>query len=597
MASYIFLFISSLIALYPKNIYKKKTSFYSLIFSSIIFSHISLGFISLILIHLNLSKFPLIIICSLLFLFLFLRKNNSFQKLLEIKNFLKKEWEILKKKNEINNSQKSIFIFLLILVTFLFLSSIGPINHPDAADYHVGYPYQYFIRGGFFIDGGLTQGLLGIGDYANLSFIQENNIWLIRSIQIINLPLIILFLSKEVRNNIVLIAFLTVPTFIQWSTIGKPLFLGESSLIILYLIWKDNKSSYNLKLLIITMLSCIAYKISALIIIFPIFIDIVKYGINKIILKNKFIEEIKYIIFSKEILYTIIILFSIFIERQIITGNFAFPLLTNIFNNNDLVINDFSKSLMNYQRDNLSFLKIFIPIKISELSIFLGPSILVIYISILILKLNNFPKYNNDIFFITTSQILLLLLFSQGRADYYAGPLILIIYQSKNLGKLISKSKLGFILKFTNIFQLTIISIYIFFSIYYNLASFKNYTKFMNSTAYGFNISQNISNSLSGNFYIADRNTRLYYPENYIDKYKMQKCINQNLNMDESERKDICFKKYDIEQSITGVNEKINLNIYDCKIIKSTRSGRNIFNRQNYNIKNCIKKSNNKLEN
>ena len=107
MASYIFLFISSLIALYPKNIYKKKTSFYSLIFSSIIFSHISLGFISLILIHLNLSKFPLMIISSLLFLFLFLRKTNSIQKLLEIKNFLKRELEILKKKNETNNFQKS----------------------------------------------------------------------------------------------------------------------------------------------------------------------------------------------------------------------------------------------------------------------------------------------------------------------------------------------------------------------------------------------------------------------------------------------------------------------------------------------------------
>jgi len=595
MTSYIFLFISSLLALYPKNIYKRKTSFYSLIFSSIIFSHISLGFISLILIHLNLSKFPLIIICSLLFLFLFLRKNNSFQKLLEIKNFLKREWEILKKKNEINNSQKSIFIFLLILVTFLFLSSIGPINHPDAADYHVGYPYQYYLRGGFFIDGGLHQGLLGIGDYANLSFIQEHNIWLIRSIQIINLPLIILFLSKEVRNNNILIAFLTVPTFIQWSTIGKPLFLGESSLIILYLIWKDNQSSYNLKLLIITMLSCIAYKISALIIIFPIFIDIAKYATNKINLKNNFIEEIKYIIFSKEILFTIIVLFSIFIERQIIIGNFAFPLLTNIFNNNDLVINEFSKTIMNYQRNTLSFLKIFIPTKISELSTFLGPSILFIYIATLIFNLKNFPKYNNDIFFITTSQILLLLLFAQGRADYYTGPLILIIYESKNLGKIISKSISEFILNFTNIFQLTIISFYILFSIYYNLSSFKNYTKSMNHTAYGFNISQKINNSLSGNFYITDRNTRLYYPENYIDKDKMQRCINKNLDIDESERKDICFKQYDIEQSITGVNEKINLNIYDCKIIKSIRSSRNIFNRKDYNIKNCIKKNNNKL--
>ena len=71
-------------------------------------------------------------------------------------------------------------------LTLIIISSIGPINHPDATDYHVGYPYQYFLRGGLFIDGGLHQGLLGIGDYSNLAFIQENTIWLIRTTNIIN---------------------------------------------------------------------------------------------------------------------------------------------------------------------------------------------------------------------------------------------------------------------------------------------------------------------------------------------------------------------------------------------------------------------------
>ena len=42
------------------------------------------------------------------------------------------------------------------------------------------------MRGKFFIDGGLHQGLLGLADYANLAFIQENNVWFIRFLQIIN---------------------------------------------------------------------------------------------------------------------------------------------------------------------------------------------------------------------------------------------------------------------------------------------------------------------------------------------------------------------------------------------------------------------------
>ncbi len=591
MISYIFLLFSSLISLYPKNYDSQKDSLYSLIFSSIIFSHISLGFFSLILIHLNLSRFPLIIFCFFILIISLLRRDRSIEKLFEIKIFLKKEVEFLIKSNQSNNFKKSLFILLLILLAFILFSSIGPINHPDAADYHVGYPYQYFVRGRFFIDGGLTQGLLGIGDYANLSFIQEKNIWLIRFIQILNLPLIVLFLSKNVRNNIFLIAFLTVPTFIQWSTIGKPLFLGESTLIILYLIWKDNKTFYNLKLLIISILSCLAYKISALIIIFPITIFLTKYLIKKIYLKEIILNDVKHIFLSKEVLFTSAVLFSIFIDRQIITGNFAFPLLTNFFNTNDPIMNDFSKNIINYQRDGFSFLRIFMTTKTTELSTILGPSILVIYITIIISKLRNLHNTNNEIVLLTTAQILLLISFSQGRSDYYSGPLILIIYSSGELDNIIKELKLKYILNITNIFQSTIISIYLFFSIYQNFLSYQNYSKMMNISAYGFNTATQIDNALSGNIYISGRTTRFYYPENYVDTDQMNRCFNENFIKDQSEGKEICFEKYKINQIITNEKEKINKNIYECKIINTTSPSRNIFKRKSSKIKYCTKKN------
>ena len=78
---------------------------------------------------------------------------------------------------------------MLISIT---ISSIGPITHPDSLDYHVGYPYQYWLRGKFFIDGGFHQALMGSGDYANLAFIQEKTLWFIRYLQISSLPLITL---------------------------------------------------------------------------------------------------------------------------------------------------------------------------------------------------------------------------------------------------------------------------------------------------------------------------------------------------------------------------------------------------------------------
>ena len=246
------------------------------------------------------------------------------------------------------------------------ISSIGPINHPDAADYHVGYPYQYFIRGGFFVDGGLTQGLLGLADYSNLAFIQENSSWLIRFIQIANLPLIILFLSKKVKNHLYLLVFLSIPTFIQWSTIGKPLFLGESSAIILYLIWKYNPTQYTLKLLFISLISCISFKISSLIIIFPIFLDI---GITLISIENKrknLASFLQHLFLSKEFLFTLIAFTSLIINRFIITKHLAYPLLTNIFNKNNELVKNFASFLTDYEEMTF-FIRIFVPTNIKAL--------------------------------------------------------------------------------------------------------------------------------------------------------------------------------------------------------------------------------------
>ena len=115
---------------------------------------------------------------------------------------------------------------------------------------------------------------MGIGDYANLSFIQEKTIWFIRYIQISNLPLLSLFLLNNLKNKLYIIAFLSSSTFIQWSTIGKPLFIGDSSCAIAYILWREYKYDLSRKLLIICIISCISIKISSLIICFPIAIHV-----------------------------------------------------------------------------------------------------------------------------------------------------------------------------------------------------------------------------------------------------------------------------------------------------------------------------------
>ena len=116
------------------------------------------------LIFIKSVHFPIILISILIFLSYFLFSNlNS----INIKNFflVVRIFKYFFK----NNSNKFIFFFI-----FLYLLSFGPINHPDATTTYVGYPFQFFLQGKHFIDGGLHQGVLGIADFANLVFFQEN---------------------------------------------------------------------------------------------------------------------------------------------------------------------------------------------------------------------------------------------------------------------------------------------------------------------------------------------------------------------------------------------------------------------------------------
>ena len=421
----------------------------------------------------------------------------------------------------------------------------------------MGYPYQYYLKGGFFVDGGLHQGLLGIGDYANLSFIQEKSTWLIRLIQVINLPIIILFLSKKIKNNIFLISFLSIPTFIQWSTIGKPLFLGESSLILIYLIWKDSKTLFSLQLLIISILNCIAFKLSSLIIISPIVLHLLFNYSNNFKFKKKFYIFFKYVILNKGFLISSLIIISLLISRIYITGNFAYPLLTNIFNSEEKLVSDFADMLREYKRENFFFLRIFIPANIPDLSQSLGPSIMILSASIFYKNLISSKFFSNSIINVIILQFILLILFCQGRADYYCAPLILLFSEANKVEEILCSSRIKYLFNISIIFQIIIINLFLSFSILTNFLTAINYTNYMNKFAYGFNNSGLIDKSMEGKFLVNDRNTRLYYPANYLDIDKMKTCVIDYKNLGEIKAKEFCLRKYNVTQILNAWEEKL----------------------------------------
>ena len=111
MISYIFLFLGSIIYLYPRKSEINANILYVIIFSSLVFSHAILGFISLILIHNNLSRFPIFLIAILILLINFFFDRKALNKFTDIKNFLGYEIRNFLINTKVNYSSKIIFYF------------------------------------------------------------------------------------------------------------------------------------------------------------------------------------------------------------------------------------------------------------------------------------------------------------------------------------------------------------------------------------------------------------------------------------------------------------------------------------------------------
>ena len=148
--------------------------------------------------------------------------------------------------------------------------SFGPINHSDTANTYVGYPYQFWKNNSHFIDGNLNQGLMGLGDFANIFYFQDKTTWLIRTAQFITVPFVFMLMLRRNISNLYLLIFLTSPVFIQWLTIGKNSFLSESCLAIGFLAWDLNKERKYISNILVLIAIAISFKVSALLVSLPI---------------------------------------------------------------------------------------------------------------------------------------------------------------------------------------------------------------------------------------------------------------------------------------------------------------------------------------
>ena len=473
--------------------------------------------------------------------------------------------------------------FIIFLIFWLYFISFGPINHPDTITTYVGYPYQFFLNNKHFIDGGLHQGVLGLCDFANLSFIQENNIWFIRSMQSLPIVLIVSIFLLRNTNRYLIIAFLTCPVFIQWLTIGKYLFLPDIGITITYLVWVKYKNRNTFLNLITIVLLSISFKITCIIISIPIGLHLVfEFFKNKQFFKHQSRLEFSRVFFF---IFSILSLLTIFTYRAYVTGNPFYPVLNNYFIADNQQIIDFENFLRGFMRGGGYPFNLFLTNDINSLGMIIGPATGFFLLSIPLSNILPFKKkYLSISELVPICQIILLLTFSQGRADYFLSPIILIFIAKNNIMKELFASNNFFIFKiFTFKFisqSLLIIQLSIFLSItlisgYQTIYSTLDYESYMNRYAFNYELTNTLNNYAKEPLMnLGNRTALLFLNKDYIHEDRFKKCMNYD---GKNNSTFYCIDTLKVN-SVISYGDQLNNDQFKCAEYFAKSTSRNPFN-------------------
>ena len=533
---------------------------------SILFSVGILGSSVLVNLELNINYLKadyyflqyVVFITHLAFFFIFKNKDHSLN--INFKNIYL----------SIKNSPNILKIYLLLIV----IASIGPINHPDASDYHVGAAYQNFINGYSFNKDFLTLGITGIGDWINILFLYEKNTWLIRPLNALIFIPLVFYLYENKINLWMIFLFLSMPVIIQWISIGKPIFIVEACLGILTIHFYNKPSKSYLIRIIYASLFSIAFKLtSAITVMIIILAKIISFKKIKFVFNN--INSLDLL----KVFFVLLLSANVFYLRYTWFDNPFFPFLDNFFNIISENRVNFLNSIMSYNKLVWYWpIRVFIPLSTSEIGMVAGPVSLIVFLCITFLIFQQTKKFkfkDINLLFLGWLLFLFILLFSQPRADYFVFPFILFIFSSKFI-KFQSVNLYFFkTLKFLIFSQLIVTTLILIISIYQTILTIQNYEKAMNNYAYGYEISK-VATKLKEPVLINNiRQTRLYFNMQYVDRDKYTNCTFSNDKL-------TCIDKLNINSIIVGksfinntkINEKKN---WDCKLNKTVNLGRRNF--------------------
>jgi hypothetical protein len=468
--------------------------------------------------------------------------------------------------------------------------SIGPINQPDAIDYHVGYPKQFLLHGGNLRDGGLHQGLIGLGDFANLAFIQEHTDWLIRSAQALALIPLVLLLSRHGTRPSFLVAFLIAPVFIGWVSVGKPMLLGDSCIAATYLCWKIKPTWERSAFVLIAIISGISFKVSAILISAPIAIDMCchlytsKQGHRGRICQGNL---------HWLIALSAVMLISLFAYRYEITGNPLYPLASHLFTPHNQQAIGFEEYLRNFSRDSFLFpLSLFMPTSLGLLASTLGPCIGLVCIYQCI-QMPSADQQSRQIHYVALGQALLLLLFGQGRADYYAAPIILLLSNVSpgNPKHVISEKYLFLKPGFQGLLigQALLFILMATTSIYQTFIAATSPQLALRQWAYGYDATQQLERFEPPHLNLAFRTPRLFYKDGYIDQDRFLLCLSEQANLANSYPHAVsqCMRLLGAKSVMTTSGALKSAEEFSCTSTKATLGQRNPFNNKKVDVDIC----------
>ena len=175
-------------------------------------------------------------------------------------------------------------------------------------------------------------------------------------------------------------------------------------------------------------------------------------------------------------------------------------------------------------------------------------------------------------------QVILLILFCQGRSDYYAMPILLLVYSSNNLKNFNKRNILKIFFKISIYLELSLMFFLLIFSTYQNIATAINFKKNMELTTYGYSVSEYMKNNSKGNvFQNLIREARFYYPKNYITNQKFLNCSQEN--KENPNHQEYCLSSLNITKIISDPEFLIKKENYICTNTYYFEGARNPLNR------------------